>query len=141
MKKTIAEILMQNFDRENYATHALLNQFISHLKNKKQWQKLSNDELEKVAIEKIKKGEKIVTNHRRQKLEKYSEEWILRQKEDKQKFYLKTKTEEYKQKLKEIRLKSYSKNKEKRSQQRKLYYQKNREKLAEKRCQESIKIN
>jgi len=111
MKKTIAEILIQNFDQNNYATISLINATKESIKRRKKYSLLNEKEMEKEAVKLLQKGKKISNP---KKLEKDSEEYKLKQKEAKLRYYqnylIKISTnEEYKQRQKEAKLRYYKK--------------------------------
>lgn len=108
MKPTIADILIQNFDQNNYATDSLVKGKMNSIKWKKEFRKLKNWELEKLAIQKLKKGELI--NIKPKRLEKDSEEYKLKRKEYDKKY---KQSQKYKTTQKESRFKYYLKNREK----------------------------
>lgn len=149
MKKTIADILIQNFDANNYATKSILSEKMKSMKYK--FRNLSNSELEKLATQKLKNGE--TTKNKPTYLDFINAEEKL--KKEKSAYLFKIRRKKYWDSLtQEEKKAAWSRwNKKRREKleylkkeklRKKLYYQKNRERLIEKakiRYQNSIKIN
>jgi len=146
MKPTIADILIQNFDQRNYATKSILSEKMKSMKGRKQFKNLENSDLEKLAIEKLKKGETtknkqtysdFLNTEEKMKKERSADLFKKRRKK-----YWNSLTQEEKKAFWTKWNRKQRENPEylkKESQRKKLFYQKNREKLIKKNLENYYK--